>query len=182
METWGVFGGAFDPPHLGHLMAAASAIARGPLDRLLIVPTYEHPLGKTMAPWRDRVAMARIAFEPLDRAEVSEIESRLAAPSRTLATLRALRAEHPSVSWRLVVGADVLAQRDQWHRFDEVAAEAHVLPIGRAGHPGGATPDVPDVNSTWLRRALAAGDDLRGWLDPKVEAYIRAAGLYGTRS
>lgn len=179
-EKWGLFGGSFDPPHVGHLMAAIAAMVRGAFDRLIVVPCRRHAFGKEMASFEHRVAMARVAFDRVNGVEVSEIESRLPAPNRTLETLRALRVEHPSVRWALVVGADVLAQREHWFRFDDLAAEADVLAVGRSGYVGGVTPQVPDVNSTLLRAILAEGGDTMGWLDPRIEAYIRSHGLYGT--
>jgi len=182
VKRWGLFGGSFDPPHVGHLMAGALALSRGDIDRLVVVPCFDHPFGKAMAPYEERLAMARMAFEPLARAEVSDIESRLERPSRTLFTLRALAAAHPGARWSLVVGADVPLERAQWHRFDDLIAEADLFVIGRAGRGGGAsTPDVPDVSSTELRRRLAADEDLCGWLDARVERHIRSKGLYGVR-
>lgn len=177
--VWGLFGGAFDPPHVGHLCVAALALALGELDRLLVVPTFDHPFGKKMAPWADRLAMARLAFAPLGRAEVSGIEEMLPRPSLTLRTVAALREAHPGVRWRLVVGSDALRDRASWHGFDEVARLAEPLVIGRAGYEPAEGLVIPDLRSSDLREALAAGRDVRGWLVPAVERYIRARGLYG---
>lgn len=180
---WGFFGGAFDPPHLGHLCVAALALAMGELDRLLVVPTFDHPFGKRMAPWPERLAMARLAFAPLARAEVSAIEETLPRPSLTLRTVAALCEAHPGVRWRLVIGSDTLRDRSSWHRFEELERLAEPLVIGRAGHePAAEGPAVPDISSTAVREALAAGREVRGWLDPAVERFLRARGLYGTAS
>jgi nicotinate-nucleotide adenylyltransferase len=144
------------------------------------VPCFEHPLGKQMAPWADRLAMVRLAFASLGRVEVSEIEASLPRPSFTLRTVEALVAAHPGVRWFLVVGSDTLRERDSWHRFDDVVRQAELLVVGRRGYESGALDfDLPDVNSTELRRRLAAGTDLHGWLDPAVEEYVRERGLYG---
>ncbi|MBI5500951.1 MAG: nicotinate-nicotinamide nucleotide adenylyltransferase [Deltaproteobacteria bacterium] len=181
--TWGLFGGAFDPPHLGHLAVAAVALATGPLDRLLVVPCFAHPLGKRMAPWDDRLALCRLAFSHLARVELSDIESRLPAPSLTLRTVEALAARHPGVTWRLVVGSDALADRSQWHRFDDIVRLAEPLVVGRAGHEAGADVfAVPDVSSSAIRSRLAGGLDVRGWLDPAVLRYALERGLYSARS
>jgi nicotinate-nucleotide adenylyltransferase len=180
LPSWGIFGGAFDPPHLGHLAVAAVALATGPLDRLLAVPCFAHPLGKKTAPWDDRLAMARLAFAHLARVEVSDIEARLPTPSLTLRTVEALVDLHPGVVWRLVVGSDALADRAQWHRFEDIARLAEPLVIDRAGHH--TRPEafaVPDINSTGVRRRLAAGGDVAGWLDPAVLRYATERGLYG---
>jgi nicotinate-nucleotide adenylyltransferase len=180
--VWGIFGGAFDPPHLGHVAVAAVALAAGDLRRLLVVPCFEHPFGKSMAPWKDRLAMARLAFAPLGPAvRVDPLEADLPHPSLTLVTVRALRAAHPRVRWRLVIGADTLRDRGAWHRFDEIAALAPPLVVGRAGHGHGDVGfPLPDLNSTEIRRALAAGKSVRGRLPAAVERYLRRRHLYGT--
>lgn len=178
---WGIFGGAFDPPHMGHLALAAVARSAGELGRVLVVPCFEHPFGKRMAPWEHRLAMARLAFDRLGCVEVSPIEADLPRPSLTLHTVRALCDAHPGVRWRLVLGSDTLSDRAGWHRFDDVAALAEPLVVTRAGHPPGAIDvPLPDVRSTDLRRALAAGEDLRGRLDPAVARYVRDHDLYRT--
>jgi nicotinate-nucleotide adenylyltransferase len=179
-ERWGILGGSFDPPHLGHLIVAAVAMARGRLDRLVVVPCFDHPFGKHPAPFADRMEMARRAFRVLTGTRVSDIESRLPRPSLTLRTVEALREAHPEVSvWRLVVGGDTVAERSSWHRFDEVAAKAEPLIVGRSGYPAaGIAFEVPDVNSTRIRAGLAAGEDVSAWLDPDVETYLRSRGLY----
>ena len=180
LPRWGIFGGAFDPPHLGHLAAAAVALAAGQLDKLLVVPTFAHPFGKQMAPWPDRLAMTRLAFAPLCRVEVSEIEAALPRPSLTLATVETLCAAHAGVRWFLVVGSDTLRERSSWHRFDDIVGRAELLVIGRQGHERGTIDfALPDVSSSAIRRALADGDDLHGWLDPGVERYVRERKLYG---
>ena len=178
--AWGIFGGAFDPPHLGHLCVAALALATGELDRLLVVPTYDHPFGKRMASWAERLAMARLAFAPLARVEISSIEETLPRPSLTFHTVTALCEAHTGVRWRLVIGSDTLRDRTAWHRFDDVARLAEPLVVGRAGHDAEAAGlAIPDVSSTELRSALAEGRDVRGRLDPAVERFIRGRGLYG---
>jgi nicotinate-nucleotide adenylyltransferase len=177
---WGLLGGAFDPPHLGHLAVGALALAAGGLERLLVVPCFEHPFAKRMTPWEDRLAMTRLAFAHLARVEVSPIESGLPRPSLTLHTLEALRTAHPDVKWRLVIGSDTQAERTSWYRFEEVMRLAEPLVIGRCGHGAGDLDFVvPDVSSTEIRRRLAAGEDARGWLDPAVLAYVQAHRLYG---
>jgi len=176
---WGIFGGAFDPPHLGHLAVAAVALAAGELERLLVVPCFEHPFGKQMAPWSDRLAMVRLAFAPLARVEVSEVEAELPRPSLTLNTVRTLCSGRPDVRWFLVVGSDTLKDRSSWHRFDDVVRLAEPLVIGRQGHDRGTIDfAIPDVSSSEIRRRLAAGEEHPGGLDPAVERYAAQHSLY----
>ena len=177
--AWGLFGGAFDPPHLGHLAVAAVALAAGALERLVVVPCFDHPLGKRMAPWEDRLAMCRLAFVHLARVDVSAIESELPSPSLTLRTLETLAARRPDVRWRLVIGSDTLADRSQWHRFDDIVRLAEPLVVGRAGHADGpGSFAVPDLSSSEIRSRLAASRDVRGWLDPAVLHHLIEKDLY----
>lgn len=181
--VWGLFGGAFDPPHLGHLAVAAVALAAGELERLVVVPCFDHPLGKRMAPWEDRLAMCRLAFVHLARVEVSTIESELPSPSLTLRTVEALAARRPGVRWRLVISSDTLDDRTQWHRFDDIVRLAEPLVVGRAGHADGSGSFVvPDLSSSEVRRRLAAAEDVGGWLDPTVLRHVVSRGLYGGAS
>ena len=185
MSRLGILGGTFDPPHMGHLMLGAWALATGEVDRLLLVPVYVHAFGKHAAPYPERVAMVRCVAELLGpRAEVSEIEATLPAPSRTLATLQALARERPGDAFRLVVGADVLAERAAWHRWEDVIALAPPLVAGRAGTPRPedapfAELALPEVSSTEVRRRLASGDDASALVPATVLAHLRRTGLYG---
>ncbi|MCH9681411.1 MAG: hypothetical protein K0V04_08260, partial [Deltaproteobacteria bacterium] len=84
----GVFGGAFDPPHLGHAMVPSYLLLRGWVDRVLVVPCADHPLGKDLSPFDRRITLTRAAMAALPHTEVSDIEARLmeahGGPSYTL--------------------------------------------------------------------------------------------------
>jgi nicotinate-nucleotide adenylyltransferase len=183
MTTIGFYGGTFDPPHGGHVAVARWAVVSGSLDRLLIAPVYEHPLGKrASASFADRVAMCAIAFDSCPRVEISEIERELGGVSRTLRTLEALSLRHPDARFRLVIGADVLDETHRWHRWDDIVAIARPLVAGRAGHDASAgSPPLFDANSTKLRDALSSGERPRDLVDPRVLDYIDRHGLYQGR-
>jgi nicotinate-nucleotide adenylyltransferase len=178
----GLLGGSFDPPHMGHLLLGAWALATGEIDRLLLVPCHTHALDKTAtAAFADRVALAEALAADLDpaRCTVSDIEGRLGPPCRTLRTLQALTADHPGDAWRLVIGQDIVAEAHRWHRWDAVAALAPPLVAGRAaalGPPQDLT--LPDVSSTEVRRRLAAGQDATAMVPGRVRTVIAERGLY----
>ncbi len=182
MITWGLLGGSFDPPHMGHLLLGAWALGTGTVDRLLLVPCHVHALDKTAAAsFADRLALAQALAEDLDpaRCEVSDVEASLGAPSRTLRTLQALSADHPGDSWRLVIGQDILAEADRWYRWSDVIALAPTLVAGRGGAPGPAQElTLPEVSSTEVRRRLAAGEDATALVPAAVRAEIAARALY----
>lgn len=160
----GVFGGAFDPPHLGHAMVPAYLRLRGLVDRVLVVPCADHPLGKDLSPLSRRMALVRAAMAIHgDAVEVSDVEARLHAahggPSYTLRMLEAVAGEHPGYTVRLVVGTDILGEVQRWHRWDEIERRFSPIVVPRTGH---APPDacaLPAVSSTQVRAWLATPSD-----------------------
>ena len=178
-STLGIYGGSFDPPHIAHTLVCAYVLSAHRIDRLLVVPTLQHPFDKPLCPFEHRVRMFEIALRDLRRVEISRIEEELPPPSLTLHTLQALARREPDAALRLVIGSDLLAETHAWHRFDAVAALAPPIVVARAGHgPSTGQPALPDISSTEVRRRLRAGEPLAGWLDPEVERYARAHGLY----
>lgn len=181
-ERIAVYGGSFDPPHAGHLLAATWIVTCTSVDRLLVVPTFAHALGKApCASFEDRVAMCEALVRELPRCAVSDLERTLPTPSRTFHTLDALRALFPEAELRLVVGADIARETGRWHRWDDVVAMAKPLWLGREGYPRpeGASLDFPKMSSTDLRARLARGEPVDGCVPNAVLEVMRARRLYG---
>jgi nicotinate-nucleotide adenylyltransferase len=150
-----VFGGSFNPPHLGHVLAGTWLLATGEVDHVLVVPAYRHAFGKNLAPFPLRMRLAEAAFACVAHASVDPIEYELSGESRTLHTLEALARLHPTWELRLVIGTDVLAEADKWYRFDRVRELARPLVLPRSD---GSTPSpLPVLSSTQVRSALRAG-------------------------
>jgi nicotinate-nucleotide adenylyltransferase len=176
-----VFGGSFNPPHVGHVLAASYVLSTCDVERLVVVPAHKHPFGKPLASFDDRVRMCELAMLPVAGASVSRIEETL--DGLTLHTLEALAREHPDWQLRLVMGADILLEADKWFRFDDVRKLAPPIVLGRAGisHAGAPPPLLPEISSTSVRELVAS----KSWdaLSPIVPRaaldYIRAKGLYG---
>jgi nicotinate-nucleotide adenylyltransferase len=189
--TVGFFGGSFNPPHVAHVLACALVRAVEPVDRLLVVPTYQHPFAKALAPYDDRVAMCELAMAWLPGVEVSRVEETLGGESRTLRTIEHLASAHADWKLRLVIGADVLAEAPRWHGFEAIARLAPPIVLGRAGvtldaagPPGAPVPSaalLPDISSTAVREAIARGawQAIEQRVPRAVVAHIRARGLYG---
>src|SRR4029079_1745454 len=105
----GVFGGSFNPPHLGHRELIAALLERDLVDQVRVVPVYAHPFGKELAPFADRLAMCRLAFAGLGpRVRVSAIEKDLGGRSYTVRTLEAMHRARPREALFLVTGADAI--------------------------------------------------------------------------
>jgi nicotinate-nucleotide adenylyltransferase len=179
----GVFGGSFNPPHAGHVLACALVLSTQPIDRLVVVPTYRHPFAKDLAPYEDRVRMCELAMAPLLGVEVSRVEEELGGESKTLRTLEHLAAAHPDWRMRLVLGSDILAETPRWFRFDAIEKLAPPLVLTRAGADaaGAVTVGLPEVSSTQVRTAIARGawDEVASLVPRKVVEYVRVKGLYG---
>lgn len=172
-----VFGGSFNPPHVGHAMVAAWLRWVGRAEAVWLVPTFHHAFDKPVAPFPRRVAACEaLAAHVGPWVRVEAIEAELPTPSYTLATLAALAARHPEHRFRLVVGADVYAQRALWHRWDDIVARHEPIVVGRGalGVPG--APSFPEVSSTEIRRALAAGEPVDGWVPADVLEAWRGPG------
>jgi nicotinate-nucleotide adenylyltransferase len=181
-ETVGVFGGSFDPPHAAHVLFVSYVLSSVPLDRLLVIPTFEHPLDKSaVAAYEHRARMCELAMADLTRVEVSQIEADLGGSSRTLRTLEALLARTPSSRLRLLIGADILEETDRWHRWDRIVELAPPVVVGRSGYTrsGEVLPvALPNVSSTEVRDRLARGEDTTGLVPHRVADYIRQHRLY----
>jgi nicotinate-nucleotide adenylyltransferase len=180
-----VFGGSFNPPHVAHLLAAVYALATAPIDQVLVVPVFRHPFAKELAPFADRLEMCRLGLGWIPGVFVSTVERELGGESLTLRTVEHLAAQNEGWSLRLLVGADVLSDLPKWHRFDRIAEIAPPLILGRSGvETADAPPPVlPQVSSTEVREAIAAGDldAVRSRVPQVVMEYIVARGLYGLR-
>lgn len=164
-----VFGGSFNPPHVGHAMVAAWLGWVRRADEVWLVPTWQHAFDKALAPFAARVA----ACEELARlvgpqVRVSPIEAELPAPSYTIQTLDALAARHPQLRLRLVMGADTWAQRGLWHNFGRIEAEYDPIVVGRGALAAPDAPSFPDVSSTEVRRRLSAGEAVDAFVPPSV--------------
>jgi nicotinate-nucleotide adenylyltransferase len=148
MRRLGVFGGTFDPPHLGHLALAECAREQLRLDRVLFVPAGQPPHKRTTAPSsaRARLTMTRLAVRGNPGFAVSTLEIARPGPSYTVDTLRALRAAHPKARLYLLLGADSLRDFRTWHASDAILDLA-VLAVAR--RPGVA---VPRWSAQWHAR------------------------------
>ena len=205
----GIFGGTFNPPHLGHLAAARAAIESLELDKLLIVPAAvpphkELPQG-TPAP-EHRLAMSEKMADALlmpGTVEVSTIELERPGKSYTADTLAALRKQYPDARMWLLMGTDMFSTFHQWHDPSSILAQAGLCAFGRSERDDKALfatlaeeleetlpeakitvitlPELVEISSTELRELLAKGKG-GDFLLPAVYGYILMNGLYGTHA
>ena len=189
MERLGVFGGTFDPVHVGHVVVAVESRSQLALDRVLIVVAGDpwQKRGKVVASAAERLALVDAAVEGVEGVEASAIEIERDAPSVTADTLEALTA--PDRELFLVLGADAVANMGTWKRLDETRDLATVVVVERAGDAHSEPPGpgwrvqrvaIPrlDIASTDLRDRLRSGRPIDGLVPPAVVRTIHTRGLY----
>ncbi len=185
-----MFGGTFDPPHIGHLVAALYSFEAIFLDRLLFVvanvPWQKVP-DRTISPVEHRLAMVQAAIADQRGFEVSTVEIERGGDSYTVDTLSELQARNEGAELYLILGADAAASIPTWHQPDRLAALASLVVVDRHDAPPVHLPafDVRTVpmpaiglSSTDLRARVAQGRTLRWQVPPAVEALIMELGLY----
>ena len=166
----GVFGGTFDPPHIGHLAVAVEVRHALALDRVLMVVAndpWQKRGARVLTPAADRLEMVGAAARDLDGVEADDREIRRGGPSYTVDTVEELLGEQPEAELFVVVGADAAAGLRTWERADELAKLVTVVVVRRPGFdlsvvPSGFTSvevEVPalDVSSSDIRARLATG-------------------------
>ncbi|MCI9001737.1 MAG: nicotinate (nicotinamide) nucleotide adenylyltransferase [Oscillibacter sp.] len=203
----GVYGGAFNPPHLGHITAARTVFELLKLDKLLVIPTGRPP-HKSLAPDSpspdQRLELTRLAMEQTgleDRVEVLDLELRREGNSYTVDTLSRLRELYPGEELWLLLGADMFLTLQTWREPERILSLAGVAAFGRTEmdmeelfsvqrsylyrtYPQArlvtlTIPGVVDISSTELREQLARGEG-GTLLAPAVYGCILREGLYGT--
>ncbi len=180
MARIAIFGGSFNPPHVGHQALCLMLLETCEVDEVWLVPTYRHYFGKQLAAFHQRVALCERLVAPLGtRAKISEVERELPdSQGRMLDTLAALRERHSEHEFRLVIGADILLETDRWHAWDEVVAMAPPIVFKRHGYEGGELPAPPDVSSTAIRSSLVRGESAVPLIPIAVQAHISEHKLY----
>ena len=187
----GIFGGSFDPPHVGHLLAAHDAVERLALDLLVVVPAAIQPLKRgDAAPAAARLEMTRLTFAGDPRLEVSSLELDRGGVSFTVDTLEEVARRHPAAERFLLLGADVLSSFAQWRAPERVLALARPVILARAGTPVTLPAGLDaarllsldtrriDVSSTEIRERVRAGRSIRGFVTDAVAALIERDRLY----
>lgn len=172
-----LFGGSFDPPHLGHVLAATWARMVGGVDAVWVLPVARHAYGKPVSPWDQRWALCQAAFAPLGFAQVRDDELRN-PPGYTITLIELLRREHPDTRFSLVGGTDTSRDLLNWHRGSELARLIDVIAVPRRGfddsHPGA----LPAISSTLVRERLRVGDTVSTLVPAAVVDLIRERGWY----
>jgi nicotinate-nucleotide adenylyltransferase len=174
-----LFGGSFDPPHVGHLLAAAYVLATEPIDELWFVPVFHHPFQKPLlASFEHRTDLCKAMAHLLENAHVSRAERQVGGEGRTVDLLEYLHKMMPGQHFALVLGTDLDDERKRWKSWDRVQRLARIITVARGGDHPGREPRIPAVSSTEVRDLLRAGGDVSHLVPRPVLDAIRAAGTY----
>lgn len=189
----GVFGGTFDPVHVGHLVAAVNVRYALDLDLVLLVVAnrpWQKEGAREVSPAAERLAVVRAAVGDVQGVEASDLEIERSGVSYTADTLAALHADDPDADLVLVIGADVAASLHTWERIDEVRARCRLAIVNRPGAPPPAVPlgwradvvEIPalEVSSTDLRARVADGRPLDYLVPEAAVRELRRRGLYAS--
>ncbi|MDI6739433.1 MAG: nicotinate-nucleotide adenylyltransferase [Candidatus Edwardsbacteria bacterium] len=191
-ERIGIFGGTFDPVHLGHLIAAQEAAESMHLDRVLFVPSGRppHKRGRSLSPAADRLGMVRMAIRGDARFACSDAELRTQCASYTVATLERLKKEHRGSRLFLLIGLDQAALLSTWRKPERLFALAKVCVLSRPGFEFGQIEKkwrdkiVPvaisgiDISASAIRERIKQGKSIRYLVPTAVESYITRKRLY----
>ncbi len=179
-----IFGGSFDPPHLGHLLVANTLVDQKHADAVWFMPCADHPFHKNLTPVEHRVAMLQKLGH---QHSICMYEAHKLNTSYSIETLEYFQALFPYDSFSWVMGSDQLATFNKWHRYQELTDNFHIFVYPREGYP--AHPLHPNMtllkdvslssaSSTHTRQLLAAGQSITELTPPDIISYIQLHQLY----
>lgn len=201
MRHFGIYGGTFNPIHLGHLLAAQSVAEDAGLDLVFFLPCSVSPFKRgasDLASGLDRLEMVRLSTAGDPLFEPCPLDVERGGVSYALDTVQALRRLYPDDRLSFIVGMDALRDLSHWYRVDEMLTLCDVIAVERPGserpvNPGElAFPEAVErrllanvvrgrhceISSSEIRRRIAQGKSIRYLVTPAVETYIRSRGLY----
>ena len=179
----GIFGGSFNPIHVGHCILANLLSQSGLVDEVWLTVSAQNPLKSADASLeRHRLEMARRAVEQCERVNVCDVEMSMPKPSYTIDTLNRLSQMYPEHRFRLIIGADNWQLLPRWKAHEEILRDYKLLIYPRKGYtisipdacPNVHTANAPllEISSTFIREAHAAGKDVRFFLPEGVRPYF----------
>jgi nicotinate-nucleotide adenylyltransferase len=173
-----LFGGSFNPPHIGHTAICKWLAAKDIADEVWIIPCFIHPFGKDLAPFTHRLKMCKLAFAALDLPlRILEIERELGGESKTIRTIEHLISHHPDMAFSFVTGGDIESEIMSWHSSERIKKLVEIVKI-----PRGKKSPIPDVSSTEIRRLIQSGKDYKDMVESDVAEYIDAEKVYVHRA
>ncbi len=194
-----LFGGTFNPPHFGHIEMAKAAAELPDTEKIIILPSrtpVHKNAGAELASAEHRVAMCKIAFSGIAKAEVSDFEISSPEENYTYLTVRRMKAEHPEKSFAFLIGGDSLVSLHSWYSYGKLVRMVPFYAVGRGGlngwqisravreieSDGGRIEflqrEIPDISSSTIRKYIRNGVSIENLVPPRVKSYIEKNGIY----
>ncbi|WP_310551541.1 nicotinate-nucleotide adenylyltransferase [Paenibacillus glufosinatiresistens] len=192
----GIMGGAFDPIHVGHLLAAETAREACGLDEVWFMPSHVPPHKQASGvSGEERLAMVEAAVKSHPAFRSLDLELRKGGVSYTIETVRLLQERHPDVAFYFIIGADMVAYLPKWKEIGELARRLRFIGVARPGTPldlDALPPEIAgsvtvagmpqmDISSTAIRRRAAEGRSIRYLVPDAVHDLVSRRGLYGVQ-
>ena len=183
-----IFGGSFDPIHIGHLALAGAVCERGLADEVwfMVSPQNPHKQGCCLTDEGLRLQMVQLAVKDVPAFRACDFEFALPRPSYTVHTLAALEQAYPDREFVLLIGADNWEKFDHWYKGDEILTRYGIIVYPRGDEERPLLPSnvvwlsakLYDISSTLVREAVASGRGISGFVTPAVERFIIEKDLY----
>ena len=190
MTKTGLFFGSFNPIHIGHLAIANYMLEYGEIEQLWFVVSPQNPLKEKKSLLADyhRLELVHLAIDDDERFRVTDIEFKMPKPSYTIDTLTYLEEKHPQHQFYLIMGADGLKTFRRWKNYEMIEKKYHRLVYPRPGmnceeifkHPNITLMEAPmmEISSSFIRKAIREGKDIKYFLPEKTYAYIKHMNFY----
>ena len=195
MSRIAIFGGTFNPPHLGHVSLLRQVEEQMDFDEILLMPAHipPHKQAQSLASGKDRIEMLKLAFAELPQVSICDMELKRRGKSYTVDTLAALRRQFPKDEFFFLMGTDMLMTFDRWYRWQDILKFATIVAAARGdgeeqmmrkkaeqfGDRAIVLRIAPlPMSSTEVREAVRMGAPLTPFLPEAVVSYIKAHGLY----
>ncbi len=186
----GLFGGTFDPVHIGHLIVAEWVQDALDLDKVFFIPNYLHPFAKreNITPPQERLQMLRVALQPFEKFDICDYEIKKGGVSYSIDTIEYFQNSFPKSQLFYFIGADNLPEFHRWHRYQDILEKVQLVVYDRK--EGHLPSDLPaerilflktpliEISSTLIRERIEQGRAVQSLLPPGVWQYIREKRLY----
>ncbi len=193
-----VFGGTFNPIHLGHIEIINKVLELNSTEKVIVMPASlpPHKISSDLACDADRFEMCKLATEEIENVEVSDLELIRGGKSYTYETLKQIKNSNPDIKLSLVCGGDMIVTFKEWYRFEDILKQVNIIAVRRIGvdnsefdnavreliNIGGVVDvlkgQITEISSTEIKKNIDNADYLTRFLPEKVYNYIRTNNLY----
>ncbi|MEZ4270680.1 MAG: nicotinate (nicotinamide) nucleotide adenylyltransferase [Myxococcota bacterium] len=175
-----IYGGSFNPPHMGHQMALLYLLEGLGADTIWLLPTDKHPFGKNLTHFDHRCAMCKLLAKPFGERVVVQNLEKTVGDGHTITIVEHLQKQYPSRRFALAVGADILKETHAWHRWQDIVERVLIVVLGREGYKElEQTPlTLPAISSSEVRQRILASRSLAGLVPKTIITYISEHQLY----